>query len=73
MSASEENAHIPLVAGAAEASSVETAQAIHEAAARNEDPQVAETLDRAANAAEQTVGRVGWLRGVIDRLFSRQA
>jgi hypothetical protein len=73
MSLSRENSNIPLVAGAAEASSVEAAEAIHEAAAENADPQVAQILDHAAIAADQTVSRVGWLRGVFDRLFSRPA
>jgi hypothetical protein len=73
MSVSGENPHIPLVAGAAEASSVEAAEAIHQAAAENDDPQVAQALDHAAIAAEQTVSRVGWLRSVFDRLFSRPA
>jgi len=73
VSTPEEHSHIPVVAGAAEASSVETAQAIHKAAAENDDPEVAESLDRAAIAAEQTVSRVGWLRSVMDRLFLRSA
>jgi hypothetical protein len=73
MSMSQEHSQIPIVAGAAEASSVEAVEAIHEAAAENDDPQVAQALDHAATAAEKTVARVGWLRSVIDRLFVRPA
>ena len=63
----------PLVATAAEASSAETAAAIDRAAAINEDPEVAEVLDQAALAADQTVSRVGWLRSFLRRLFERSA
>ena len=69
----EETSHIPLIAGSAEASSVETAAAIDQAAEKNDDPEVAEILDDAALAAQQTVSRVGWLRGTLNRLFSRTA
>jgi hypothetical protein len=68
---SDESSPLPLVAGAAESSSVETAAAIGRAAEMNDDPQVAEILDVASIAAEQTVGRVGWLRSVVERLFPR--
>ena len=63
----------PMIADAAEASSVETAVAIDRAAAINDDPQVAEALDQAALAADQTVSRVGWLRGFLHRCFARWA
>jgi hypothetical protein len=69
-SAPEETSHIPLIAGSAEASSVETAAAIDQAVEKNDDPEVAEILDDAALAAQQTVSRVGWLRGTLNRLFS---
>lgn len=70
---SEDAAHIPLIAGSAEASSVQAAAAIDQAAEKNEDPEVAEMLDDAALAAQQTVSRVGWLRRTVDRLFGRPA
>jgi hypothetical protein len=73
MSMSDETSPLPLVAGAAETSSVETAAAIGRAAEMNDDPEVAEVLDEAAIAAEATVGRVGWLRSVVERLFARPA
>lgn len=69
----EETEHIPLVAGSAEASSVQAAAAIDHAAEKNEDPEVAEILDDAALAAQQTVSRVGWLRGTLNRLLRRPA
>lgn len=69
----EETSHIPLIAGSAEASSVEAAAAIDQAAEKNEDPEVAEMLDDAALAAQQTISRVGWLRRTLDRLFGRPA
>ena len=71
MGVSDETSGLPLVAGAAEASSVETAAAIDRAAEKNDDPEVAEVLDEASIAAEQTVGRVGWLRSVVQRLFAQ--
>jgi hypothetical protein len=73
MSTSDGSSPIPLVAGAAETSSVETAAAIDRAAEKNDDPEVAEVLDEASIAAQQTVGRVGWLRSAVDRLFGRPA
>jgi hypothetical protein len=63
--------HISLIAGSAEASSFQAVEAIEQAAERNEDPEVAEMLDDAALAAQQTVSRVGWLRGTLNRLFGR--
>jgi hypothetical protein len=69
MSTSDASSPLPLVASAAETSSVETAAAIDRAAEKNDDPEVAEALDAASIAAEQTVGRVGWLRSVMQRLF----
>jgi hypothetical protein len=63
----------PLIAASAEASSVETAEAIEQAAAINDDPQVAEVLDHAATAADRTASRVGWVRGFISRLLPPSA
>jgi hypothetical protein len=60
-----------LIAGAAAASSAETADAIDRAADKNEDPEVAAILDDAALNADKTVSRVSWLRRIVDRLFSR--
>ena len=60
-----------LIAGAAAASSAETADAIDRAADKNEDPEVAAILDDAALSADKTVSRVSWLRRIVDRLFSR--
>jgi len=63
----------PRVADAAAASADESAAAIERAAAVNEDPEVGEILDHAAIAADQTVSRVGWLRGLVHRFFDRSA
>jgi hypothetical protein len=60
-----------LIAGAAAASSAETADAIDRAADKNEDPEVAAILDDAALNADKTASRVSWLRRIVDRLFSR--
>ena len=60
-----------LIAGAAAASSAETADAIDRVADKNEDPEVAAILDDAALNADKTVSRVSWLRRIVDRLFSR--
>lgn len=68
-----ETEHIPLIAGSAEASSVEAAAAIEQAEEKNDDPEVAEILDDASLAAQQTVSRVGWLRATLNRLFARPA
>jgi len=56
-------------ADAAHAASMETAEAIEEAANVNDDPDVAEVLDDAAVKAEVASGRVGWLRGFLHRRF----
>lgn len=60
-----------LIAGAAAASSTETAKAIDRAADKNEDPEVGAILEDAALSADKTVSRVGWLRRTVDRLLSR--
>lgn len=54
-------------ADAAHAASIETAEAIEEAAKVNDDPKVAEVLDDAAVKADQASTRVGWLRGLLHR------
>lgn len=56
-------------ADAAHAASIETAEAIEEAAKVNDDPKVAEVLDDAAVKADQASTRVGWLRGLLHRRF----
>jgi hypothetical protein len=56
-------------ANAAHAASIETAEAIEEAAKVNDDPEVAEALDDAAVKADQASTRVGWLRGLLHRRF----
>ena len=66
----EQEQGLPLIAGAAEASSEQTAAAIDGAARKNDDPEVAEVLDEAA-AAQTTVGRTGWLHSKLTRLFGR--
>lgn len=58
------------VAEAAHGSSVETSEAIDEAARLNDDPAVAEALDEASLRAETTVGRLEWLKGRLHRLLS---
>jgi len=68
---STDEAPAQLIAGAAAASSAETADAIDRAADKNEDPEVAAILDDAALNADKTVSRVSWLRRIVDRLFSR--
>ena len=60
-----------LIGEAAAASSVETAAAIDEAAAINDDPQVAEALDHAAMAADATVSRVTWVQRFLRRVYPR--
>jgi hypothetical protein len=60
-----------VVADAAEAASEETADAIEEAAERNDDPEVADALDDAAVKADKTTSRVGWLRRLLHRRFGR--
>jgi hypothetical protein len=64
---------LPLVAEGAAASSAETAAKIDQAAERNDDPEVGAILNEAAHSADQTVSRVGWLRGWLNRLFPRTA
>ena len=56
-------------ADAAHAASMETAEAIEEAAKVNDDPDVAEVLDDAAVKADLASSRVGWLRGFLHRRF----
>ncbi|HEY5858771.1 MAG TPA: hypothetical protein VIX62_00620 [Actinomycetota bacterium] len=56
-------------ADAAHAASIETAEAIEQAAKVNDDPEVAEVLDDAAVKADQASSRVGWLRGLLHRRF----
>jgi hypothetical protein len=56
-------------ADAAHAASIETAEAIEQAANANDDPEVAEVLDDAAVKADQASSRVGWLRGLLRRRF----
>jgi hypothetical protein len=54
-------------ADAAHAATVETAEAIEEAAKVNDDPVVAEALDDAAVKADQASSRTGWLRRLLHR------
>ncbi len=54
-------------AAAAHAATVETAEAIEEAARVNDDPVVAEALDDAAVKADQASSRTGWLRRLLHR------
>ena len=58
-------------ADAALAATEQTVDAIERAAERNDDPSVAEALDDAASHADAAATRVGWLRGVIRRVFGR--
>ena len=60
-------------ADAASASAERTVEAIEEAAAKNDDPEVAEILVEAAVCADTTAIRVGWLRQVLRRAFARRA
>ena len=62
-----------LGADSAHAATVETAEAIEEAAKVNEDPEVAEVLDDAAVKADQAASRTGWLRRLIHRRSGRKA
>ncbi len=66
---SERERQVEMMGSAAVAASAETADAIAEAAAENDDPVVGEMLDRAAVSADTTLSRVGWLRGALQRLF----
>jgi hypothetical protein len=54
-------------ADAAHAATIETAEAIEEAAKVNDDPVVAEALDDAAVKADQASSRTGWLRRLLHR------
>jgi hypothetical protein len=54
-------------ADAAHAATVETAEAIEEAAKVNDDPAVAEVLDDAAVKADLASTRTGWLRRLLHR------
>ena len=54
-------------ADAAHAATVETVEAIEEAAKLNDDPLVAEALDDAAVKADQASTRTGWLRRLLHR------
>ncbi|MGH2631678.1 MAG: hypothetical protein ACRDHI_14125 [Actinomycetota bacterium] len=58
-----------LGADSAHAASIETADAIDEAATVNDDPAVAEALEDAALKADQAKSRMGWLRGLLHRRF----
>lgn len=70
--ASNDDTHAAAIgADAALAATQETADAIERAAERNDDPIVAEALDEATIHAEAAAVRVGWLRGVIRRVFGR--
>jgi hypothetical protein len=56
------------------ASSEETVTKIEIATEMNEDPAVAEVLEDAAEAADTTATRVGWLRSLVKRFrFERAA
>jgi hypothetical protein len=54
-------------ADAAHAATVETVEAIEEAAKVNDDPAVAEALDDAAVKADAASTRTGWLRRLLHR------
>jgi hypothetical protein len=60
-----------LGADSAHAATIETAEAIEEAAKANEDPEVAEVLEDAAVKADQATSRTGWLRRLIHRRSRR--
>ena len=67
-----ENHEIELLGAAAAHAAAEAAvAAIDEAAEINEDPAVAEALTDAAASADQASARVGWLRRLLHRRFSR--
>ena len=68
MSAQESTPEL-LGADSAHAATVETSEAIEEAANVNGDPVVAEALDEAALKADQAQTRTGWLRGLLHRRF----
>ena len=54
-------------ADAAHAATVETAEAIEEAAKVNDDPEVAEVLDDATVKADVASTRTGWLSRLLHR------
>ena len=58
-----------LGADSAHDASIETAEAIEEAASVNDDPDVAEALEDAALKADKAKSRMGWLRGLLHRRF----
>ena len=60
-----------LAADASLSAATDAAAAIEQAAEKNDDPGVADELESAAIAADLTVGRVGWLRSMVHRLFGR--
>ena len=62
----------PEVIEAAHGSSVETTEAIEEAARVNSDPVVTEALDEASLRANTTVSRLDWLRSRWRRRVSTQ-
>ena len=62
-----------LAADAASASAERTIEAIDDAAAKNDDPEVARILDEAALSADTTASRVSWLRHVLRRAFGKGA
>jgi hypothetical protein len=69
---SDDEAHVAAIgADAALAATEETADPIERAAEQNNDPIVAEALNEAATHAETAASRIGWLRGVIRRVFGR--
>jgi len=65
----DEQHHGQVIADAAQAAAVETAEAIDAAAEINDDPAVARALDEAALKADKTSGRVSWLRSFIGRFL----
>jgi hypothetical protein len=60
-----------LAADAAHASAERTVDAIDAAAAKNDDPDVADMLEDAALNADTTASRVGWLRQLVRRALGR--
>lgn len=58
-----------LGAEAAKTAADETVEAIEEAAATNDDPEVADKLDEAAVRAHTASGRIGWLRSLLSRRY----
>jgi hypothetical protein len=62
-----------VVVDAAADSSLHTAATIRRAAEKNEDPEVGAILEHASASAEQTVGRIGWLRAWTHRLFANHS